>query len=46
MARSDFATVLTAPLIYSLIIPVLLIDAWASLYQAVCFRAYRARPPR
>lgn len=41
MARSDFATVLTAPLIYSLIIPVLLIDAWASLYQAVCFRAYR-----
>jgi hypothetical protein len=41
MARSSFATVMTAPLIYSLIIPILLIDAWASLYQAVCFRAYR-----
>lgn len=41
MARSDLATIVTAPLIYSLIIPVLLIDAWASLYQAVCFRAYR-----
>lgn len=41
MARSAFTSVITAPLIYSLIIPVLLIDAWASLYQAVCFRAYR-----
>lgn len=44
--RSDLATVITAPLIYSLIIPVLLIDAWASLYQAVCFRAYRIPPVR
>lgn len=41
MARSALTTVITAPLIYSLIIPVLLIDAWASLYQAICFRAYR-----
>lgn len=41
MARSALTTVITAPLIYSLIVPVLLIDAWASLYQAVCFRAYR-----
>lgn len=41
MARSPIATVLTAPVIYSLIIPIALIDGWASVYQAVCFRAYR-----
>lgn len=41
MARSAVATVATAPVIYSLIIPLALIDAWASLYQAICFRAYR-----
>lgn len=35
------ATVLTAPVIYSLILPLVLIDLWASAYQAVCFRAYR-----
>lgn len=47
LGRSSFATVATAPLIYSLIIPVVLIDAWASLYQSVCFRAYRMpRVPR
>lgn len=47
LGRSSFATVATAPLIYSLIIPLLLIDAWASLYQSVCFRAYRIpRAPR
>ena len=32
---------LTAPVIYSMIVPFLLIDGWASLYQAICFRAYR-----
>jgi hypothetical protein len=32
--------VLTAPLIYSLIVPFALLDAFASLYQAVCFRVY------
>lgn len=32
--------VLTSPLIYSLVIPFVLIDLWVSLYQAVCFRAY------
>lgn len=31
---------ITAPLIYSLIFPLLLLDAWVSLYQAVCFRVY------
>jgi hypothetical protein len=32
--------VLTAPIIYSLIIPFAVIDLWVSLYQAICFRAY------
>jgi hypothetical protein len=31
---------LTAPVIYSLIIPFALIDLWVSIYQAICFRAY------
>ena len=32
--------VLTAPVIYSLIIPFVVIDLWVSIYQAICFRAY------
>lgn len=32
--------VLTAPVIYSLILPFALVDLWVSLYQAVCFRVY------
>jgi hypothetical protein len=31
---------LSAPIIYSLIIPFAVVDAWVSLYQAVCFRVY------
>ena len=47
IGRASFATVATAPLIYSLVVPLVLIDAWASLYQSVCFRAYRIpRAPR
>jgi hypothetical protein len=41
LKRSPIATVVTAPVIYSLIIPMVIIDVWASLYQAICFRAYR-----
>lgn len=32
--------VVTAPLIYSLIFPFLVLDLWVSIYQAVCFRVY------
>ena len=32
--------VLTAPLIYSLIIPFIILDVWVSIYQAICFRVY------
>lgn len=41
IASAPPATVLTAPVIYSLILPLALIDLWASTYQAICFRAYR-----
>ncbi len=41
LARAPLTTVLSAPVIYSLILPLALIDLWASAYQAICFRAYR-----
>lgn len=41
LARSPIGAILTAPVIYSMFIPLLLMDAWASLYQAIYFRAYR-----
>ncbi|KCZ91814.1 hypothetical protein HJO_11872 [Hyphomonas johnsonii MHS-2] len=31
---------LTAPVIYSLIIPFVIVDLWVSIYQAICFRVY------
>jgi len=32
---------ITAPLIYSMIVPLVLLDAWATLYQQIYFRANR-----
>jgi hypothetical protein len=40
LRESRVPNVLTAPLIYSLIVPIALLDLWITLYQAVCFRAY------
>ncbi|MET3665793.1 hypothetical protein [Caulobacter sp. 1776] len=40
LSRSSLFTLLSAPVIYSLILPLALADAWVSIYQAVCFRAY------
>lgn len=40
MRKAPFATVLTAPVVYSMIVPLALLDLWATLYQAICFRAY------
>jgi len=39
--RTSLGVVLTAPVIYSLIVPLALIDLWVSAYQQICFRAYR-----
>ena len=33
-------TVLTAPVIYSLIIPIVVVDVWVAVYQAICFPVY------
>ncbi|MEQ8901869.1 MAG: hypothetical protein RID11_09820 [Roseovarius sp.] len=33
-------TVITAPVIYSLIVPFVLLDLFVTLYQAICFPAY------
>lgn len=33
--------ILTAPVIYSLIVPIALADLCATIYQHICFRAYR-----
>jgi hypothetical protein len=41
LARSPILAIVTAPVIYSVFIPLFFIDAWASLYQAICFRVYR-----
>lgn len=40
LARSSLGAVLTAPVIYSMLLPLVLLDIWISFYQAVCFRAY------
>jgi hypothetical protein len=40
LRESSPLTILTAPLVYSLIVPVALLDLWVTIYQAVCFRAY------
>lgn len=40
LARSSLLTIITAPVIYSLILPLILLDLWVTAYQAICFRAY------
>jgi len=44
--RGDKATLLTAPLIYSLALPFVILDLWVAVYQAVCFRAWGIRRVR
>ena len=46
LRRSPLLTMLTAPLIYSMILPVVILDAWTNLYQHICFRAYRIQRVR
>ncbi|MGE4063225.1 MAG: hypothetical protein AB7E79_07630 [Rhodospirillaceae bacterium] len=40
LANSPLIFYLTAPVIYSLIIPFALLDIFVSIYQAICFRAW------
>ena len=44
LRESSPLTILTAPVIYSLIVPVALLDLWVSAYQSICFRAYGIAP--
>jgi hypothetical protein len=37
---SQLTNLLTAPVIYSMIVPVALLDFWISVYQRVCFPVY------
>lgn len=41
LSRTRPLVVLTAPVIYSLIFPLLLLDLFVTIYQAVCFPVYR-----
>jgi len=40
LRESSLPNLLTAPVIYSLIVPIALLDLWMSGYQAICFRVY------
>ena len=40
LQESQPLNLLSAPLIYSLIVPIALLDAWITIYQQVCFRLY------
>jgi hypothetical protein len=40
LRESSPLTIVTAPVIYSLIVPVAILDLWVTMYQAICFRAY------
>ncbi len=38
--HGDLGTLLTAPVIYSLLLPVALLDAWLWVFQRICFPAF------
>lgn len=41
MFSSPLLVAVTAPVVYSLLIPFAVVDLWVSIYQAICFRVYR-----
>lgn len=40
LSESSIPNLLTAPLIYSMVVPLALLDVWITLYQAIGFRVY------
>jgi hypothetical protein len=40
LRESSPVNLLTAPIVYSMIVPIALLDLWITLFQTVCFRAY------
>ena len=43
VASGGAPTLLAAPVVYSMIVPFAVLDVWATVYQAVCFRAWGVR---
>ena len=46
VSSGSIASLLSAPVIYSLVLPFALLDVWVMLYQAICFRAWDLRVVR
>ena len=44
LLRANPLAVITAPVIYSLIFPLILLDLFLFLFQTICFRAYGIKP--
>ena len=44
--RSRPINLITGPIIYSVILPLLVLDAFVSLYQLLCFPIYKVKPFR
>ena len=40
LRESSIPTLLTAPLIYLMVVPIAFLDVWITIYQAICFRVY------
>lgn len=41
LGSSKLRNILSAPVIYSMIVPFVLLDLWLNFYQAICFPLYR-----
>jgi hypothetical protein len=41
LAKAPLAYILTAPVIYGMIVPMLILDLSTTIYQHICFRIYR-----
>ena len=41
LREAGILAVLTAPVIYAVVVPILILDVSVTLYQHICFRAYR-----
>jgi hypothetical protein len=44
LISGNLPTLATAPIVYSLLVPMALVDAWVTIYQAICFRAWGLSP--
>jgi hypothetical protein len=42
--HGNVLSLLTAPLIYSLLLPFVMLDLWVTVYQLICFRIYGIAP--